>query len=96
MDHSARDLMEEYPDIILGFGESDEFRLVVSLVLVGDSETISDLNRNFTMAKTWPAFLICLSSMNLFQMDIYSFRTVSFFENRPLSTTDVNPRSSPL
>ena len=28
MDHAARDLMEEYPDIILAFGESDEFRLV--------------------------------------------------------------------
>jgi len=27
MDHAARDLMEEYPDIILAFGESDEFRL---------------------------------------------------------------------
>jgi tRNA(His) 5'-end guanylyltransferase len=29
MDHAARDLMEEYPDIILAFGESDEFRLVL-------------------------------------------------------------------
>ena len=29
MDHAARDLMEEYPDIILAFGESDEFRLVI-------------------------------------------------------------------
>jgi tRNA(His) 5'-end guanylyltransferase len=28
MDHAARDVMEEYPDIILGFGESDEFRSV--------------------------------------------------------------------
>ena len=31
MDHAARDLMEEYPDIILAFGESDEFRLVGSV-----------------------------------------------------------------
>lgn len=29
MDHAARDLMEEYPDIILAFGESDEYRLVL-------------------------------------------------------------------
>ena len=28
MDHAARDLMEEYPDTILAFGESDEYRLV--------------------------------------------------------------------
>ena len=28
MDHAARDVMEEYPDIVLGFGESDEFRFV--------------------------------------------------------------------
>ncbi|RDB25872.1 putative tRNA(His) guanylyltransferase [Hypsizygus marmoreus] len=29
MDHAARDLMEEYPDIILGFGESDEFSFLL-------------------------------------------------------------------
>jgi len=28
MDHAARDVMEEYPDIVLAFGESDEFRLL--------------------------------------------------------------------
>ena len=28
MDHAARNVMEEYPDIILAFGESDEYRLV--------------------------------------------------------------------
>ena len=28
MDHAAQDLMEEYPDIVLAFGESDEFRFV--------------------------------------------------------------------
>lgn len=28
MDHAARNVMEEYPDIVLGFGESDEFRFV--------------------------------------------------------------------
>ncbi|KAF5379751.1 hypothetical protein D9615_005768 [Tricholomella constricta] len=27
MDHAARDVMEEYSDIVLGFGESDEFRV---------------------------------------------------------------------
>jgi hypothetical protein len=26
MDHAAQDLMKEYPDIVLGFGESDEYR----------------------------------------------------------------------
>lgn len=28
MDHAARCLIEEYPDIMLAFGESDEYRLV--------------------------------------------------------------------
>ena len=28
MDHAAQDLMEEYPEIVLAFGESDEFRSV--------------------------------------------------------------------
>lgn len=26
MDHAARDVMEEYKDIVLAFGESDEYR----------------------------------------------------------------------
>ena len=59
MDHAARDLMEEYPDIILAFGESDEFRLALNFILlytwsvfflIGDLETIFDLNRNFAMS----------------------------------------------
>ncbi|GLB44790.1 putative adds a GMP to the 5'-end of tRNA(His) after transcription and RNase P cleavage [Lyophyllum shimeji] len=32
MDHAAQDLMEEYPDIVLAFGESDEFRQVQVIV----------------------------------------------------------------
>lgn len=31
MDHAATAVMEEYPDIILAFGESDEYRLVYAL-----------------------------------------------------------------
>lgn len=31
IDHSSRGLMEEYPDIVLAFGESDEFRLVLPM-----------------------------------------------------------------
>lgn len=26
MDHAARDTMQVHPDIVLGFGESDEYR----------------------------------------------------------------------
>jgi len=26
MDHAAKDVMEEYPDIVIAFGESDEYR----------------------------------------------------------------------
>jgi len=29
MDHAARNIMEEYPDIVLGFGESDEFSFLL-------------------------------------------------------------------
>lgn len=29
MDHAAKDLMEEYPDIAIAFGESDEYRYVL-------------------------------------------------------------------
>ena len=32
MDHAATHLMEEYPDIVLAFGESDEYRLVLLVV----------------------------------------------------------------
>ena len=31
MDHAATAVMEEYPDIVLAFGESDEYRLVYAL-----------------------------------------------------------------
>ena len=31
MDHAAQALMHEYPDIVLGFGESDEFRYLNSM-----------------------------------------------------------------
>lgn len=30
MDHAAKDVMTEYPDIVLAFGESDEFRTAFS------------------------------------------------------------------
>jgi Uncharacterized conserved protein len=29
MDHAARDVMQEHPDIILAFGESDEYRYIL-------------------------------------------------------------------
>jgi len=33
MDHAARDVMEQYKDIVLAFGESDEFRCISESVL---------------------------------------------------------------
>ena len=38
MDHAARDVMEEYPDIVLGFGESDEYRFVPFCYTAGQSQ----------------------------------------------------------
>lgn len=32
MDAAARAVMEEYPDIVLAFGESDEYRYVVKIL----------------------------------------------------------------
>ena len=34
MDHAATEVMEEYPDIILAFGESDEYRFVYALRII--------------------------------------------------------------
>jgi hypothetical protein len=31
MDHAARDVMNEFKDVLLAFGESDEYRLVLAL-----------------------------------------------------------------
>ena len=79
MDHAARDLMEEYPDIILAFGESDEFRLVFLTI------------KPFFLPPTLNPFFFLKMKRHLFHL-----RTVSSFENPPLSTIVVNPRSSQL
>ena len=57
MDHAARDLMEEYPDIILAFGESDEYRLVLLGLYFFDSEP-KLCNGNKLIAHTTPALSI--------------------------------------
>ncbi|KAG6852816.1 tRNA-histidine guanylyltransferase 1-like [Blastosporella zonata] len=49
MDHAARDVMEEYPDIVLGFGESDEYRYAdvpfLNVQILGDiSRMVSIFN----------------------------------------------------
>jgi tRNAHis guanylyltransferase len=41
MDHAARNVMEEYPDIVLGFGESDEFRFVLIRILVASRNLVT-------------------------------------------------------
>ncbi len=30
MDHAAKDVMNEFKEVVLGFGESDEFRYMIS------------------------------------------------------------------
>lgn len=40
MDHAAQDLMAEFKDIVLAFGESDEFRCALALNL-SDLEILS-------------------------------------------------------
>lgn len=52
MDHAAQDLMEEYPDVVLGFGESDEFSFLLrkstSLYNRRHSKIVSTLTSLFT------------------------------------------------
>ncbi|KIK02938.1 hypothetical protein K443DRAFT_677102 [Laccaria amethystina LaAM-08-1] len=52
MDHAAQDLMEEYPDIVLAFGESDEFSFLLrkstSLYNRRQSKIVSTLTSLFT------------------------------------------------
>ncbi|KAJ7596513.1 Thg1 C terminal domain-containing protein [Mycena floridula] len=52
MDHAARDIMTEYPDIVLGFGESDEFSFLLqkstSLYNRRESKIVSTLTSLFT------------------------------------------------
>jgi len=57
MDHAARNVMEEYPDIVLGFGESDEFRSVLNLKI---SDTIATL-KGFLTTRQLPSKKICRS-----------------------------------
>jgi hypothetical protein len=53
MDHAAQDLMEEYPDIVLAFGESDEFRFGPSSpsLFFGPSTQHQDTNAQFPPPK---------------------------------------------
>ncbi|KAJ7503327.1 Thg1 C terminal domain-containing protein [Mycena galericulata] len=68
MDHAAKDLIEKYPDIVLGFGESDEFSFLIrksaSLYNRRQSKIISTLTSLFTSS--------------------YVFRWASYFPDTPL------------
>ncbi|KAF8193362.1 tRNAHis guanylyltransferase-domain-containing protein [Pholiota molesta] len=52
MDHAAKDVMEEYPDIVLAFGESDEFSFLLrkstALYNRRESKIVSTLTSLFT------------------------------------------------
>ncbi|KAJ3547973.1 hypothetical protein NMY22_g1442 [Coprinellus aureogranulatus] len=62
MDHAARSVMEEYPDIVLAFGESDEysflFKKSTSLYNRRCSKIVSTLTSYFTSSYVlnWPKF----------------------------------------
>ncbi|KAJ7625024.1 Thg1 C terminal domain-containing protein [Mycena polygramma] len=68
MDHAAKDVMEQYPDIVLAFGESDEFSFLLrksaSLYNRRQSKIVSTLTSLFTSS--------------------YVFRWATYFPNRPL------------
>ncbi|KAJ7149825.1 Thg1 C terminal domain-containing protein [Mycena crocata] len=62
MDHAAGDLMEQFPDIVLGFGESDEFSFLIrrsaSLYNRRQSKIVSTLTSLFTSSYVfrWPSY----------------------------------------
>ncbi|KAJ6524235.1 Thg1 C terminal domain-containing protein [Mycena vulgaris] len=68
MDHAAKDLMEQYPDIVLAFGESDEFSFLMrksaALYNRRQSKIVSTLTSLFTSS--------------------YVFRWASYFPDNPL------------
>ncbi|KAF8963161.1 tRNAHis guanylyltransferase [Flammula alnicola] len=62
MDHAAKDVLEEYPDIILAFGESDEFSFLLrkstTLYNRRESKIVSTLTSLFTSCYVfhWPKY----------------------------------------
>ncbi|KAJ6588401.1 tRNAHis guanylyltransferase [Mycena capillaripes] len=68
MDQAAKDLMEQYPDIVLGFGESDEFSFLIrksaALYNRRQSKIVSTLTSLFTSS--------------------FVFRWASYFPDLPL------------
>ncbi|KAJ7620962.1 Thg1 C terminal domain-containing protein [Roridomyces roridus] len=68
MDHAAQDLMEQYPDITLAFGESDEFSFLIrksaSLYNRRNAKIVSTLTSFFTSS--------------------YVFRWTTYFPDTPL------------
>ncbi|KAF8813512.1 tRNAHis guanylyltransferase, partial [Phlegmacium glaucopus] len=68
MDHAARDLMEEYPDIILAFGESDEFSF-----LLRKSTTLYNRRQSKIVSTLTSLFTSC-----------YVFHWSTYFPNTPL------------
>ena len=99
MDHAARKLMEEYPDIVLAFGESDEFRLVLPinsnlLFIFMYCSWFRFITLFYLMKFMYRyRFVDCSASFSLGHLTDYSPRTASSFKNPLLSTIDVNPRS---
>ncbi|KAH9481879.1 tRNA(His) guanylyltransferase [Psilocybe cubensis] len=62
MDHAAKDVMTEYPDIVLAFGESDEFSFLLrkstTLYNRRESKIVSTLTSLFTSSYVlnWPKY----------------------------------------
>ncbi|KAJ7692120.1 Thg1 C terminal domain-containing protein [Mycena rosella] len=68
MDHAAMDLMEQYPDIVLAFGESDEFSFLIR-------KSASLYNRRASKIVTTLTSLFTSS---------YVFRWAAYFPDAPL------------
>ena len=89
MDHAAQDLMEEYPDIVLAFGESDEFRFVpysplfLHLPLSTKTPTRSFLLRKSTSLYNRRQSKIVSTLTSLFTSS-YVFHWSLYFPDTPL------------
>ena len=86
MDHAARDVMEEYPDIVLGFGESDEFRSVFPTT--ASSAFWTDNAVSFLLRKSTDLYnrreAKIVSTLTSLFTSSYVFHWQTYFPNNPL------------
>lgn len=105
MDHAARDIMEEYPDIVLAFGESDEFRSVIMIMFLscqkisgggafGQNLIAALLSTPSLSEAFWNCWVLEAGFLELLDyVQDLTFRPAFFYGNQQPSITDENQKS---